>query len=163
CMLPYQITRPMSWWFVAPRVPSMMAVLIILLPSLRIDGWRRRLAMLPIIVCAVVLPVVLARLYKDFSRRNAPFMKLVEETPRGCAALVVVRDVMRGPGWGELSGDRVTSAPVYWHFSSWPMAPHGGYDPYIFDQGIPRQPRQKLRAPPWANTDPFDVRQAPEF
>jgi hypothetical protein len=163
CMLPYQITRPMSWWFVGPRVPSMMAVLLVLLPALRIDTWPRRAAMLPVIVCAVILPLTLSRLYRDFSRRNAPFMQLVAETPRGSNVLVVVRDMMRGPGSEELSGDPATSAPVYWHFSSWPMALHGGYDPYIFDQGIPIQPRVKLKTPGWANTDSFELRQAPDF
>jgi hypothetical protein len=30
--LPYQITRPLYWWFISPRVPSMMAPLILLWP-----------------------------------------------------------------------------------------------------------------------------------
>jgi hypothetical protein len=162
CMLPYQITKPMAWWYVSPRVPSMMAVLLALLPAGRIDGWRR-LAMAPVIVCAVVLPLTLARLYRDFSRRNAPFMQLVNQTPKGSNVLVVVRGMMRGPGSEELSGDPATSGPVYWHFSSWPMALHGGYDPYIFDQGIPIQPRIKLQAPGWSNPDAFELRQAPAF
>ena len=33
--------------------------------------------MLPVIACAVVLPLTLSRLYRDFSRRNMPFMRLV--------------------------------------------------------------------------------------
>ncbi|HXU71365.1 MAG TPA: hypothetical protein VN947_18660 [Polyangia bacterium] len=163
CLLPYKITQPMSWWYVSPRVPSMMAVLIVLWPAMRFDTPWRRMAMLPVIACAIILPLTLAHLYRDFSRRNAPFMQLVEETPRGSTVLVVVRNMMRGPGSEELSGDPVSSAPVYWHFSSWPMALHGGYDPYIFDQGIPVQPVRKLKAPPWANTDSFELRQAPEF
>ncbi|HEY2745518.1 MAG TPA: hypothetical protein VGL86_12870 [Polyangia bacterium] len=163
CMLPYQITKPMAWWYVSPRVPSMMAVLIVLAPSLRFDNWWRRAAMLPIVVGAIILPIKLAVLYRDFSRRNAPFMQLVNETPRGSAVLVVVRGMMRGPGSEELSGDPASSGPVYWHFSSWPMALHGGYDPYIFDQGIPLQPKLKLQQPGWANTDSFELRQAPTF
>lgn len=162
CLLPYQITKPMAWWYVSPRVPSMMAPIIALMPVVPLGGWRR-LAMVPVIVCGVVLPLTLSVLYKDFSRRNAPFMRLVEETPRGSKVLVVVRGMMRGPGSEELSGDPVTSGPVYWHFSSWPMALHGGYDPYIFNQGIPIVPKVKLQAPPWANTDTFELRQAPDF
>ncbi|MCU1282806.1 MAG: hypothetical protein JWM53_6352 [bacterium] len=162
CSLPYQITKPMAWWYVSPRVPSMMAVLLVLLPTPRLDGWRR-LVMLPVIVCAMVLPLTLARLYHDFSRRNAGFMQLVSETPQGSNVLVVVRGMMRGTGSEELSGDPATSAPVYWHFSSWPMALHGGYDPYAFDQGIPITPKMKLKAPGWANTDIFQLRQAPDF
>jgi hypothetical protein len=162
CMLPYNITKPMSWWYVGPRVPSMMAPIIALLPVIRLDGWKR-LAMAPVIAGALVIPLTLATLYKDFSQRNLPFMHLVEELPRGKAVMVVVRGMMRGPGSEELSGDPATSGPVYWHFSSWPMALHGGYDPYAFDQGIPIIPKQKLKAPGWANTDVFELRQAPDF
>jgi hypothetical protein len=43
------------------------------------------------------------------------------------------------------------------------MALHGGFDPYVFDQGIPITPKERLKAPPWANTDAFELRQAPEF
>jgi hypothetical protein len=162
CMLPYQITRPMSWWYVSPRVPSMMAPILVLLPAVPLVGWRR-LVMAPVIVAAVVLPLTLSKLYRSFSARNAPFMRMVEETPVGSRVLVVVRGMMRGPGSEEISGDPATSAPVYWHFSSWPMALHGGYGPYLFNQGIPIVPKVKLQAPPWANTDTFELRQAPEF
>lgn len=162
CMLPYQITRPMAWWYVSPRLPSMMAPLIVLWPAATLTGWRR-LVMAPVILCAIILPLTLATLYRDFSRRNAPFMRLIEETPKGSNVLVVVRGMMRGPGSEELSGDPATSGPVYWHFSSWPMALHGGYGPYVFDQGIPIVPHLKLKAPPWPNTDTFEVRQAPDF
>jgi hypothetical protein len=163
CMLPYQITRPMSWWYVSPRVPSMMAVLLVLLPALPMNDWRRRIMMAPVVISAVVLSLTLTQLYRDFSRRNAPFMQLLNQTPLGSNVLVVVRGMMRGPGSEELSGDPATSGPVYWHFSSWPMALHGGYGPYVFDQGIPIQPKLKLRAPAWANTDTFELRQAPDF
>jgi hypothetical protein len=162
CMLPYEITKPMSWWYVSPRVPSMMAVLLALTPAARLDGWRR-LVMLPVILCAIILPLTLARLYRDFSRRNAGFMHLVGETPIGSNVLVVVRGMMRGQGSEELSGDPASSGPVYWHFSSYPMALHGGYDPYIFDQGIPITPKVKLKVPNWTNTDTFELRQAPGF
>lgn len=162
CMLPYQITKPMSWWFVSPRVPSLMAPLIVLLPAVRLDGWRRFL-LLPVVICSIMLPLTLAALYKSFSVRNAGFMRMVDRLPKGARVMVVVRGMMRGPGSEELSGDPATSGPVYWHFSSWPMALNGGYDPYIFDQGIPVQPTVKLRAPPWPNTDSFELRQAPDF
>jgi len=162
-MLPYRINQPMSWWYVSPRVPSMMAPILILLPALAFDTWRRRLLMMPVIVCGLVLPMKLTALYRDFSRRNMPFMRLVEKLPRGARVMVVVRNMMMGQGGEEMSGDPATSAPVYWHFSSWPMALHGGYDPYIFDQGIPIQPKLKLQAPAWANTDTFEARQAPDF
>ncbi|HWE30213.1 MAG TPA: hypothetical protein VHB97_19540 [Polyangia bacterium] len=161
--LPYQIFKPMAWWYVSPRVPAMMAPLLLLLPALPSVRGRQRLWFIPIIICALVLPLKLAKLYGSFSQRNASFMRLVAELPRGAKVMVVVRNMMRGPGSEELSGDPASSAPVYWHFSSWPMALNGGYSPYLFDQGIPVTPRHKLKAPPWANTDTFDIRQAPDF
>jgi hypothetical protein len=161
--LPYQISKPMSWWYVSPRVPAMMAPLALLLPALTSVHGRRRLLFAPLIVCAVVLPLELAKLYKSFSQRNAAFLYLVDDLPQGSRCLVVVRGMMRGPGSEELSGDPASSGPVYWHFSSWPMALKGGYGPYLFDQGIPLVPRVRLKAPPWTHPDTFNIRQAPEF
>jgi hypothetical protein len=160
--LPYAITRPMSWWYVSPRLPAMMAPLILLLPAATISG-RQRLLMLPMVIACIVLPLKLTKLYRDFSARNIPFMRLVSELPRGSKTLVVVRGMMRGAGSEEKSGDPATSAPVYWHFSSWPMAIHGGYSPYVFDQGIPVRPKVTLQAPNNFIPDTFDIRQAPEF
>jgi hypothetical protein len=161
-LLPYNILKPMSWWYVSPRVPSMMAPILLLLPALRIEGWKR-LVVVPFIIAGFIIPLTLARLYREFSNRNQPFMHLVQELPRGQKVLVVVRGMMRGPQSEEKSGDPSTSAPVYWHFSSWPMALQGGYGPYVFDQGVPIVPKAKLRAPNWANTDTFELRQAPDF
>jgi hypothetical protein len=160
--LPYSIAKPMAWWYVAPRIPSMMAPLLFLLPVGALRR-RQRLLLLPVIAAGVVLPLHLAKLYRSFSNRNMPFMRLVERTPRGATVMVVVRGMMRGQFSEEKSGDPATSAPVYWHFSSWPMALHGGYSPYLFDQGIPIVPKTKLEAPPWATPDSFDIRQAPDF
>src|SRR5439155_2584234 len=80
-MLPYKITKPMNWWYVSPRVPSMMAPIIALLPALTFERWRK-LLMVPVIICSVVLPLTLAHLYRDFSARNYPFMKLLDLTLR---------------------------------------------------------------------------------
>jgi hypothetical protein len=160
--LPYQVTKPLYWWYVAPRLPSMMAPLILLWPAVKLVG-RQRLIMLPMVVACIALPIKLARLYRDFSNRNAPFIRLLGELPRGSSTMVVTRGMMRGQHSEEESGDPSTSAPVYWHFSSWPMALHGGYDPYLFDQGVPVRPRVTLRAPSWSTPDTFDIRQAPDF
>jgi hypothetical protein len=160
--LPYQVTKPLYWWYLSPRLPSMMAPFLLVWPAAKLVG-RQRLLMLPVVAMCIALPIKLARLYRDFSNRNAPFMRLVAELPRGSATLVVTRGMMRGQHSEEESGDPSSSAPVYWHFSSWPMAIHGGYDPYLFDQGIPVRPRVTLRSPPWSATDSFDLRQAPDF
>jgi hypothetical protein len=160
--LPYSIAKPMSWWYVAPRIPSLMMVMLVLSPRVHLKG-RLRLLMLPVVLCGIMLPLKLARLYRSFSARNLPMMRLVEELPRGAPTLVVVRNMMRGSGSEEKSGDPATSGPVYWHFSSWPMALKGGYSPYQFDQGIPLRPKKVLVTPPWGATDTFAFRQAPSY
>jgi hypothetical protein len=162
--LPYSISKPLSWWYVAPRVPAMMAPFFLLLPAGRFDGWRR-LAIAPFLFVAIMLPLKLSTLYRDFSRRNAGFMHLVDQIPTGANAFVVYRGMTRGKGSAEMSGDPATSAPVHWHYASWPMALHGGYGAHIFDQGVPIRPRakDKLTAPSAAEADDFSFRKAPAF
>jgi hypothetical protein len=153
----------MSWWYVSPRLPSMMAPLILMLPALpRVQRWER-LLFVPVVIAAIVLPIKLTVLYTSFSRRNSGFMHLVQGLPKGARVMVVVRGMMRGPGSEELSGDPATSGPVYWHFSSWPMALNGGYSPHLFDQGIPIVPKTKYKAPGFGEGDTFELRKAPDF
>jgi hypothetical protein len=160
--LPYSIAKPMSWWYVAPRLPSMIMVFVVLRLNPRFDGWRRYV-LLPVIVCAVALPLKLARLYRSFSTRNAPCMRFIDELPRAALTLVVVRNMMKGQYSEEKSGDPASSGPVYWHFSSWPMALKDGYSPYAFDQGIPLRPKHPMVVPGWSASDNFSFRQAPGF
>ena len=160
--LPYEIHKPMSWWYVGPRLPSLIFVVLALYPPVELSGWRR-IALLPVIVCGVALPLKLARLYRSYSTRNLPALKLIEETPRGALTLVVVRNMVLGKGAEEKSGDSSSSGPVYWHFPEWPMALRGGYGPFTFDQGIPVVPKVKLTTPAFGTTDTFSFRQGPEY
>jgi hypothetical protein len=160
--LPYNVSKPLSWWYISPRLPSLIAPLLLLVPLVVVEG-RKRLLFVPLIVACVVLPLKLARLYRDFSNRNAAFMRLVEEVPRGKSCFVAYRGMMRGSGSEEKSGDPATSAPVYWHWTSWPMALRGGFGPHVFDQGVPIRPVNPLMAPPYNQADMFDIRLAPEF
>jgi hypothetical protein len=159
-MLPYAIKQPMSWWYVAPRVPALMAPLLLLLPSVNLDGWRC-LVMAPVMAACLLLPIKLTALYTDFNRRNFGFMKLVDQLPRGALTLVLARGLITGDP--EVSGDAASSAPVYWHFMSWPMALKGGFSPYLFDQGIPVQPRPTTPHYNVSRSDAIDFRVAPEF
>jgi hypothetical protein len=158
--LPYYITQPMSWWYVAARVPALMAPLVLLLPSVDLSG-RRAFAVAPLVLAGLVLPIALTVLYTDFNRRNIGFMRLVDRLPRAARTLVLARGLIAGDA--ESSGDASSSAPVYWHFMSWPMALKGGFSPYLFDQGIPVQPRAGLPIYNVAKTDLLDSRSAPEF
>jgi hypothetical protein len=163
--LPYAMAKPLSWWNISPRLPSMMAPLILLLPAPQLRGWQRFL-MAPVVIACLILPLKLRSLYRDFSKRNMPAMELLSRIPRGANTLLVVRGMMWGAHPEESSGDPATSAPVYWHFPSWPTALNGGFDGYVFDQGIPVRPKKykKLPAVPhWGGGDVFNVRQAPDF
>ncbi len=166
-LLPYQITGPLVFFQMAQRVPAMGAAMALLLPAGAFVG-RQRLAFVPLIVACVVLPLKLTSLYTDYSHRHAGFMRLVDELPYGKSTLVLTRGMMSAPpglAVSEESGDPAVSAPAYWHFSSWPMALHGGFSPYLFDQGIPIRPRAsaKLKSPPWYAPEAFTVRKAPAF
>ncbi len=160
--LPFSMLEPVNWWFIAPRLPSMMGPLLLLLPAIRITE-RRRFLMIPLIAACALLPLKLARLYGSFSERNEPFMKLVERLPRGASTLVLMRRMLRNPRFEEESGDAASAGPVYWHFSSWPMALKGGFDPYLFNQGIPVQPHARFAAPNWTLADNFAFRDAPDY
>jgi hypothetical protein len=167
-MLPYAMNRPMSWWNISPRIPSMMAPLLFLLPGVRDLDLRGRLRLIfaPLLICCLILPLKLSSLYRDFSRRNLPLMELITRIPRGANTLVVMRGMMFGEHPEESSGDPATSAPCYWHFPSWPAALNGGYDGYVFDQGIPIKPKKRIKlpvVPHWGAGDSFDIHQAPDF
>lgn len=159
-MLPFTLDRPMSWWYVSARLPAIMAPLLLLLPTTSIRGWRT-LAAIPMIVASVALPIHLTRLYTDFNRRNIGFMRMIDGLPRGASVLVLPRGLVSSGA--EESGDPASSAPVYWHFLSWPMALKGGFSPYLFNQGIPVQPRPGLPYFNVARSDTFQFRANPQF
>jgi hypothetical protein len=158
--LPFTVKQPMSWWYVGPRLPALMSPLALLLPTARLDGWRRAM-LVPMLFACVTLPLELTRRYTDFSRRNIGFMRLIDGLPRGSRTLVLARGHIAGDA--ESSGDPSSSAPVYWHFMSWPMALKGGMSPYLFDQGIPVQPRPGIPSYNVNRTDRLSFASAPEF
>jgi len=160
--LPWEIRHPVSWWYVSGRLPAMIAPVLLCLPALP-PGDAARLWALPIVVAALVLPLNLSAVARDFDRRCAPFMRLVERIPRGAPTLVLARGMMRGSGSEEKSGDPATSGPAYWHFSAWPMALRGGCAPYLFDIGVPVRARRRLTAPDWFAPDRFELSHAPDF
>jgi hypothetical protein len=159
-MLPFTLDRPMSWWYVAARVPAIMAPLILLLPDGPIAGWRA-LGVLPMLVVCILLPIRLSALYGDYSRRNIGFMQLVDLLPRGTRVLALPRGLL-GAGV-EDSGDPSSSSPVYWHYLSWPMALKGGLSPSLFNQGIPVQPKPGLPFFNFLKTDRFEFRSHPDY
>jgi hypothetical protein len=160
--VPFEITAPFWWWFVSARIPALIAPMLLLWPAVRIEG-RTRWLLVPVVLACTVLPLRLAGVYGDFSRRNAGFMRLVEQLPRGALTLVVYRGMKTSPGSQEQSGDPATSGPVHWHFSSWPMALKGGYSAYTFNVGFPLKPKKAILAPLWTAQSNFVLRDFPEW
>jgi hypothetical protein len=158
--LPYSISKPMSWWYVGPRVPALLAPLLLLLPARAPSGLRRWL-LVPALVGCVVLPLHLTRLYGDFNQRNVGLLRLIDKLPRGTRVMVLARGLIRRDP--EASADPSSTTPVYWHFMSWPMALKGGMSPYLFDQGIPVRPRPGLPRYDVSRTDFITTRTAPQF
>jgi hypothetical protein len=161
-ILPYEISKPVIFFQISGRLPPLLLALTLLLPDVPQD--RAPLApMAAIGSAALVLCVRLTTLSIDFDRRNKPFFDLVDPLPDGSSTLVVVRKMMVGEHPEEASGDRATSAPVYWGFAEWPMALHGGFAPYVFDQGFPVRLTHKISAPPFPPPEDLLPAQAPGF
>lgn len=164
-LLPYDITKPMPF-LVSARLPALIAPFFLLWPAIPATPPARpwsRLVFVPLIVCGVVLPLQLNALYTRFSARNIAFLRLLERVPKGSRVLVVVRGTFQGVGAEEGREDVASSTPVYDQFSSWPLAVDGGYAPYLIDHDTPLVPTVKLAAPPRADSDLMDLREAPTF
>ena len=159
--LPYEVSKPVVFFQISGRLPPLLMVLACLLPAM--DRSAPRWPALLVSIAALALFFRFTVLSRDFDRRNRPFFDIVDSLPDGSSTLVVVRHMMQGEHPEEMSGDAATSAPVYWGFAEWPMALHGGYAPYVFDQGVPIVPTTKLEAPPFPPPDDLLPRDAPAF
>jgi hypothetical protein len=157
--LPTAIIKPVFWTHLSARIAAMVAPMILLWPTARLHGWRV-LLLLPALAASVALPIQLDHLYAGFNGRNAPFIALVDRLPIGTSTLVVYRGIQRTE---EKTEDPASSIPVYAHFTSWPMALKGGFNPYAFYQGIPITPRAPLQAPSFLGLEEFALHQAPRF
>ena len=160
--LPYEISHPVIFFQISGRLPPLLTALAFVLPNVR----SSEKMMVPASVLAtssLVVFVWLAILSRDFDRRNRSFFDLIDPLPDGSTTMVVVRHMMRGEHPEEESGDPATSAPAYWGFAEWPMALHGGYGPYVFDQGVPIVLKKKLAHPAFPPPDDLVPPDAPDF
>jgi len=162
---PFSLEHPVKWWFIAPRIPMLIATLLLLLPAPSSVSARPWAAVAPGIVAIGVLMLFLTHLYRDFSFRNRGFFALIGKTPYGASTMVAPSGLWHSPTPGEASGDPASSVPVYWHWTEWPMVLRGGYSPYIFDVGFPivAKPGLSLIAPAFGDWDSFRPQKAPLF
>lgn len=153
-LLPESIYQPTRIMFISHRLPVLFALVL----CLAAPRPRRAWMFAPALLAALLLPLRLVPLYRDFSHRQEPFFSLIDQIPRGASVLVVPR-LLLGPTPGLLTpDDPAASVPVYWHFTSWPMALHGGQSPHLFDQGIPIRPRNAPWVPPESKQVRVDLR-----
>lgn len=153
-LLPESIYQPTRIMFISHRLPVLFALVL----CLAAPRPRRAWMLAPALIAALLLPLRLVPLYRDFSRRQEPFFSLLDQIPRGASVLVVPRQLL-GPAPGLLTpDDPAASVPVYWHFTSWPMALRGGQSPHLFDQGIPIRPRNAPWVPPESKQVRVDLR-----
>jgi hypothetical protein len=138
---PFWIRRPFNWWMVNQRFFFPAACVAVFFPRGPIRG-ARLLLMAAAVALMLPLPQQLTRLYRDFSRRAAPLVELIQMTPLGANTLVlhtpgrVFEDPMLAPQmtiWRELY--------------NYPLVYRGGYDPYMYDDGFPIKIKASLPAP----------------
>jgi hypothetical protein len=138
---PFWIRRPFNWWMVNQRFLFPAACIAVFFPRGPIRGSRSALLGGALLLMAW-LPLQTARHYRDFSRRAAPLVELIESTPLGSNTLVLHRpgrafeDPVLAPDmtiWRELYND--------------PLVYRGGFDPYLYDDGFPIKRIHALPAP----------------
>ncbi len=160
--LPYEISKPVIFFQISGRLPPLLVALTLLLPNVP-PSRAPVVPMAAIGIAALLLFVRITTLSCYFDRRNKPFFDLVDSLPDGSSTLVIVRHMMEGEHPEEASGDPATSAPVYWGFAEWPMALHGGFAPYVFDQGMPVVFTAKIPTPSFPPPDDLLPEQPPGY
>lgn len=155
--LPVEVKIPIYWFYISQRLPTIIAIMLFMKPSIEMDGLRR-LLLVPVLACAIFVPAKMVSLYRSFNRRHVAFTQLIQQVPLGSSCLVVPRGLRAG-----MHVDPSITGPVYDHLGSWPMALRGGYNHYLFDQGVPIRPKQRLPTPAFYGMEAFDIRQAQSY
>ena len=120
-MFPWELQQPIPVLNCAARIAPMLAVFLLVLPSGPMRGGAR-LLLVPMLVAAVVMPLRLRSIYREFSRRNYPYLRLTREVPRGARELVMMRGMRLVRDSVDLGSDSAASGAIYWHWPAWPTA-----------------------------------------
>jgi hypothetical protein len=156
-MFPWELKEPLPILNVAARVAPMLAAMLLLLPAVSISG-PSRLALLPVLVAAVIFPLKLRRVYRDFTRRNYAFIRLTREMPRGARTLVLMRSMRYFRDSVDNQGDVAASGAIYWGWAVWPTALSGTYSPYLDTVATPVSYKLKLKAPEQTSGETPDLK-----
>jgi hypothetical protein len=147
-LTPFWIKKPFNWWMINLRFLMLAIAVAAFLPRGAIRGARAWLLGAGLCV-STLLPLYMARNYRDFSSRAEPIVRLLAEVPQGSNTLLL--QTPPGPG---VAGDRSFADPVMapemaiWReVYNYPLVYRGGYDPYMYDDGFPVRRINELPAP----------------
>ena len=147
-VVPFSLWAPLNYWNIGPRFLTPAALFLILcIPGEIVD--RRRLAVLPALLVAVLFPLLLARQYRDFNTRAAGMVEVLKKVPRGSSTLTLIR---------EASDPAIAfDAVPFTEFHSYAQLLTGGFNPFQLILGFPiaKRPDQQLPAPHWARPTEF--------
>jgi hypothetical protein len=161
-IFPWDLKEPLYAPGYAARLAPLFAATLVLLPRRALVG-AQRLILLPIIAASVYLPLKMNKLYRDFSRRNAGFIRLVHEVPRGSSTVTLIAGLRYSRESIDLASDLSVPGAVFWNWGGWPLALSGGYAPYVLDKSPLVRVDKPLKAPKPPPPDRVPLRQVPHF
>jgi hypothetical protein len=138
---PFWVKQPFNWWMVNQRFLFPAAAVALFLPRGPIRGGRAALLATAFALMAL-LPAGMTRHYRDFSRRAAPIVELIHETPLGANTLM-----LHTPGRPFDDPWLAPQMTIWRELYNYPLVYRGGYDPYLYDDGFPVRRIASLPAP----------------
>ncbi len=135
-LTPFWIMKPFNWWMINLRFLMLAAAVGIFLPRGSIRGARA--VMLGFGVAAsMLLPLYMARNYRDFSSRAEPIVQLIKQTPFGSNTLVLHTPVNSLGGRSFADPVMAPEMALWRELYNYPLVLRGGFDPYMYDDGFP--------------------------
>jgi hypothetical protein len=142
---PFWITKPFNWWMVNLRFLMLAVAVAAFLPRGPIRGARAVLLGMGL-AASTLLPLYMARNYRDFSSRAEPIITLLDHVPLGSNTLFLHTPTPNG----QRSFADPVMAPemaLWREIYNYPLVYRGGYDPYMYDDGFPIRRTHDLAAP----------------
>jgi hypothetical protein len=137
-ILPHQISRPIQWWNISPRMLAAAALLVPCALPGALDGWRRALVA-PAIAAALWFPLRLDGVFRAFDARAHGFVEVMQHVARSDNTLVMNYEHSKEPSL-------VRGLPFN-EFNAYAQVIAGGYNPFPLQMGFPVL-EKKGAAPP---------------
>lgn len=138
---PFWVKRPFNWWMINQRFLLPAACVACFFPRGPIRGARIVLVGAAVALM-LILPRLMTRQYREFSRRAWPLVELVKMTPLGSNTLV-----LHAPGRSFEDASLAPNMTIWRELYNYPLVYRGGFDPYLYDDGFPVRRIAALPAP----------------